>query len=830
MLDSLRRTVTTPVPEQPKPLRGRIAVAVYSCAAVVSGWFFLYQFLAFRRLSLTSDLFSLEQLSRTWLHGRFFWENCYGNQLSTHTYLLCLILAVLTVPLGAIGLLLASALALASCLIGIFAIGRLFKVPDYAALAWAVLLSCCPMAIGFYQDPIYGFHIELLEPAFAIWFAYFLLQRRWIPSMALGCGLLLVKEDTPLLVVALCAAVMTEDLVRSAFGRRFSSNNVINWPVVACALVAIAALPLLLWIIKSQPIGPTSAGNFNRLRPVSGTPISGTSGLARYVIGNLGLWLGSPRTGQALLVFVAATFGLIVLRPICLFWGLATILVSWLMQDDLLWPPRFAGAFSFLQVVGTLGFASAWSLASSAASSRRGKIVAWAVAACIAGVLGCWAVSRQASLFPGAKAVYKLAPRSRYTKQELRQADRVFSVYRRQSSPADPVSASKWLFRYAHDRDLYWTDGLNGGVQPVWVLRDFEHLFSRDEAERLFDPTHVELVAFEGRFALYRRRAPGDTYAEQASQREWTGTFRLHLRLPQYQGTVSEPLVSTGAPRASDLIFINYFDPQTVVFVHDSTNGGTEYSAKIPVDYSKEHVLDIGISSLGSALPEGSTVEIALDGRIVMVGSLPFHPSKPYQAVCGYNACEMGSAVELFHGDILKSERLDSFPVSSTAQRRHDDAGPLKVTLTFPQGMTSGNEPVVATGVWGKGDIVFVRYLGGNKIQFGADHWGTGVRFSPILDLKAPGPHTLVVDSAALEPPVGSPRWATVSPADQQRSCATISVWFDGRQVLSTDFPAFPSAQEEVVVGSNSISGSTCGPSFTGIISGTGRLRPGFRP
>ena len=52
-----------------------------------------------------------------------------------------------------------------------------------------------PLSLHTYLDQDYGFHLELLVPALALWLAYFLVRRHWGGALALAGTLLLVKED-----------------------------------------------------------------------------------------------------------------------------------------------------------------------------------------------------------------------------------------------------------------------------------------------------------------------------------------------------------------------------------------------------------------------------------------------------------------------------------------------------------------------------------------------------------------------------------------------------------------------------------------------------------
>src|SRR5882724_3976655 len=72
--------------------------------AVLCGWLTV-KCVLFVRLAYTSDMFSLLQMSLSWLDGRpLLWENCFGNHARLHDYYSVLAFAPLTFTFGAYGL------------------------------------------------------------------------------------------------------------------------------------------------------------------------------------------------------------------------------------------------------------------------------------------------------------------------------------------------------------------------------------------------------------------------------------------------------------------------------------------------------------------------------------------------------------------------------------------------------------------------------------------------------------------------------------------------------------------------------------------------------
>lgn len=89
----------------------------------------------------------------------------------------------------------------------------------------------------------------------------------------------------------------------------------------------------------------------------------------------------------------------------------------------------------------------------------------------------------------------------------------MFGRYLREGKPEEPIVASLFLFRYAHDRNLFWLTQLHGRPAPIWILGDSEDVYaplriSSDTINPL-SGIHIEdysLLDRRGRFVLLKKR------------------------------------------------------------------------------------------------------------------------------------------------------------------------------------------------------------------------------------------------------------------------------------------------------------------------------------
>jgi hypothetical protein len=461
----------------------------------------------FYDLGYTSDLFVSVQLARSWLEGHgFFTANCFQNILATHTYFLLLPLGFMAKPFSAPGLLFVLAAAVGAACFWAVRVLRLLGVagPIAVILGGAVVVS--PLSVAFYQESHYGFHVEVLTPTLCLLLFYFLLQQRLVPAILTALVVISVKEDAPIAAAVVAIVAGVETWICSA-GKQ--ARNRINWPAAVTLLLSIAAIPLLLAISRSQCPTPYVYYLLHRnLGMVAPENLSGASALFAFVVSNSTHWLGSNVIRHWLWIMFVGSFGTILLRPYYLVAGVVTTLVAWLVdRNDLLWAPRFYPTEVLLGCVTLVGFASIVRAVTLDTRWARAAVVAAAVV--IAAVSG----AAQLALVPKARSAYLLRSDSPYTPLERQQADQVFARYRREGRPEEPVIASSMLFRYAHDRNLFFVDRLHGRPAPIWILGDSADSYVpfRISADTINPISGIKMADYKvidrrGRFVLLRKK------------------------------------------------------------------------------------------------------------------------------------------------------------------------------------------------------------------------------------------------------------------------------------------------------------------------------------
>jgi hypothetical protein len=129
-------------------------------------------------------------------------------------------------------------------------------------------------------------------------------------------------------------------------------------------------------------------------------------------------------------------------------------------------------------------------------------------------VIAALSTCAQVALVPWfVRGAYLLRSTSFYSPSERQQADAVFGRYRREGKPEEPVVASFFLLRYAHDRNLFWLTQLRKRPAPVWILGDSADIYIPTRISpttiNAHSGIHLEdyaVVEHRGRFVLLRKR------------------------------------------------------------------------------------------------------------------------------------------------------------------------------------------------------------------------------------------------------------------------------------------------------------------------------------
>jgi hypothetical protein len=150
------------------------------------------------------------------------------------------------------------------------------------------------------------------------------------------------------------------------------------------------------------------------------------------------------------------------------------------------------------------------------------------------------------------------------------------------------------------------------------------------------------------------------------------GYISLRLRFPSDQTLQAEPIVTSGVEEAGDFVFVIYPDATHIRIGFDHWFKGGPLSPPIPIDYAREHDIEVSMGSLfppeedivyvGMGTKEVAELKgniwVKLDGRTVLEAKSDFWDSPPTQVTVGRNEIKGTTSRERFTGQILECRRI----------------------------------------------------------------------------------------------------------------------------------------------------------------------------
>lgn len=313
----------------------------------------------------------------------------------------------------------------------------------------------------------------------------------------------------------------------------------------------------------------------------------------------------------------------------------------------------------------------------------------------------------------------------------------------------------------------------------------------------------------------------------QRARGERVGALQLSVTFRAQPPGTLEPLLSTGAPLYSDVLYVRHEGGGSVSFLFEHFNHGIVTSLPVPIEYGRAYAMEIGLGSLYPPEPHPffdtlargqmrllkRTATISLDGKPVFRGSSAFYDASPGQVYIGENHLRPTAMTGRFSGEVVELGR-QPLAMERLIGQAQTEVGPVAFRLTFPLGR-SGAEPLVTTGVNGQADVLFVEYIDEHHLRFGLDHWGGRLVYSPILFCDYRLPHDVEVGLGSLYPAD-----LPVDPALRQQ----LVVRLDGHEIMATRMTFHRSDRLAVDLGCNSIGASSCRMFFGGQIIESKRL------
>lgn len=158
-------------------------------------------------------------------------------------------------------------------------------------------------------------------------------------------------------------------------------------------------------------------------------------------------------------------------------------------------------------------------------------------------------------------------------------------------------------------------------------------------------------------------------------------------------------------------------------------------------------------------------------------------------------------------------------------QARGQRLGPVQLRVRFPAPTPGSQEPLLSTGNHQiGGDIIYVRYLEGNRLQFGAFHPGLGGPEGNPVPYEPGKTYTIEIAAGGLYPLAGHLAYRKWREAEVDRLRRELQVRLDGQLVLSGEMAYYPVPPGHLAVGRNNVTTDVTTKEFAGTIEQVERL------
>ena len=292
--------------------------------------------------------------------------------------------------------------------------------------------------------------------------------------------------------------------------------------------------------------------------------------------------------------------------------------------------------------------------------------------------------------------------------------------------------------------------------------------------------------------------------------------LRLRLILPDNLEGMTEPLLEAGTGTGARKLFtIEYLEGSRIALGCEPAEGPEVRGAPQPAEPGRPHTVEFLSRGKDLALDFDRHQALLLPGRAFATGQVELDQ-------LGVNPAGLGTARARFTGPVLESATLPRARPSPSAA----PAGPIRILALLPADKMGVAEPLVATGRTGKGDVLYLKYIDTGHIQFGYDHWGVGGGISGPIAVDYSRLHELQVGLGSLHSGRTDAEWTALPPDARKRVLEQVTVRLDGIVVWEVSSPAYPTSQEDIQVGQNTIGASSCTAHFTGEILETGPGEP----
>lgn len=357
--------------------------------------------------------------------------------------------------------------------------------------------------------------------------------------------------------------------------------------------------------------------------------------------------------------------------------------------------------------------------------------------------------------------------------------------------------------------------GLTAGACVLFNLFAGLQLFDRLAATH---PTTYQFLAYYGNY-------PSQLMARWGLLHCGPIGFKAIFSPPQIRTT--ESLLTTGTFGSVDALYVTHHGNGQVSFsmVHQGHGGpGTDI---LNMEYGREYNIEVDMGSLypprmhpyfhgwdqTSVERLKNTGRVLLDGVEVLRANLRFYDAPPGSIRFGEDPILGAPALFSRIRSIQYLSPRNPAEFATSAEN-----GLWRFQVEFPFHVQRLGQPVLGSGVAGRGNLLLLEVIAPHVLRFGYDQWGSGLTSSQPVEIAQAGPHSLEIFVGSQATRCPWPAEWRIDRADLARSARLLRVWLDGRLVWTVPILANADSYDLISIGSNPQGFSTAAMVFAGTL------------
>ncbi len=330
--------------------------------------------------------------------------------------------------------------------------------------------------------------------------------------------------------------------------------------------------------------------------------------------------------------------------------------------------------------------------------------------------------------------------------------------------------------------------------------------------------------------ALARALDPTVYAVARAAGLPTPGPVKFTVTFSAKSSPVVEPLLVAGLPEYTDGIYAIQEPDRRIELITDHHGYGGFRAKPFPIEIGRPYVFEIDLGSFYpprhhsyfdayddySADQIKTLASIRVDGRLVIEEQMRSYDAPPWTLMFGRNNATANPYARLFSGGISAvSFPPANRPVNLAPMSSND--GLWHLLVEFSPSAIGTNQPLLASGFTGAGNLLFAKILSAQELQLGLDLWGYGAPMSPPFLLTGASPHRIEIFVGPLAATYSWPKPPAFG-AELNLHRRELQVWIDGKPAWRTAIEHHADSYRRVSIGSNPQRFSSANSTFAGRI------------